>query len=77
MASKQSFEKALEKLEKIVETLDSGELPLEKALQKFEEGMALSRLCEQKLNEIEKKITVLNRNSQGEIIETALNDEEE
>ena len=77
MASKQSFEKALEKLEKIVETLDSGELPLEKALQKFEEGMALSRLCEQKLNEIEKKITILNRNSQGEIIETALNDQEE
>ena len=56
MAPKQSFEKALEKLEKIVETLDSGELPLEKALEKFEEGMALSKLCEQKLDEIEKKL---------------------
>jgi len=77
MAPKQNFEKALEKLEKIVETLDSGELPLEKALEKFEEGMALSRLCEQKLEEIEKKITVLNRNARGGVEETVLRDEEE
>jgi len=77
MAPKQNFEKALEKLEKIVETLDSGELPLEKALEKFEEGMALSRLCGQKLEEIEKKITVLSRNARGGVEETALSDEEE
>lgn len=76
MAPKQTFEKTLEKLEKIVETLDSGELPLEKALEKFEEGMALSKLCEQKLNEIEKKITVLNRESNGEITETSMSDDE-
>jgi len=77
MAPKQNFEKALEKLEKIVETLDSGELPLEKALEKFEEGMALSRLCEQKLEEIEKKITVLSRNARGGVEETVPSDEEE
>ena len=76
MAPKQTFEKMLEKLEKIVETLDSGELPLEKALEKFEEGMALSKLCEQKLNEIEKKITVLSRRSDGEISERTLTDDE-
>lgn len=76
MAPKQSFEKALEKLEKIVETLDSGDLPLEKALEKFEEGMALSKLCEQKLDEIEKKITVLSRDAHGEITETLLSDDE-
>lgn len=76
MAPKQTFEKTLEKLEKIVETLDSGELPLEKALEKFEEGMALSKLCEQKLNEIEKKITVLSRSSNGEITETQMSDDE-
>ncbi len=76
MAPKQTFEKSLEKLEKIVETLDSGELPLEKALGKFEEGMALSKLCEQKLDEIEKKITVLSRKSNGEITETILADDE-
>jgi len=77
MAPKQNFEKVLEKLEKIVETLDSGELPLEKALEKFEEGMALSRLCEQKLEEIEKKITVLSRNARGGVEEAVLSDEEE
>ena len=76
MAPKQTFEKMLEKLEKIVEILDSGELPLEKALEKFEEGMALSRLCEQKLDGIEKKITVLSRKSDGTITETPLSEDE-
>lgn len=76
MAPKQTFEKKLEKLEKIVEILDSGELPLEKALDMYEEGMALSRLCEQKLEEIQKKITLLSRDPDGTINETPMSDNE-
>jgi exodeoxyribonuclease VII small subunit len=76
MAPKQSFEKTMERLEKIVEILDSGELSLEKALEKFEEGMALSRLCEQKLDEIQKKITLLSRTPDGKVTETPLSEDE-
>ncbi len=75
MAPKQTFEKTLEKLEKIVDILDSGELPLEKALEKYEEGMALSRRCEQKLDEIQKKITLLSRTPDGIITETPMSDD--
>ncbi len=50
------FEDALEKLEAIVAELEAGELPLQEALDKFEKGMALKKLCEQKLTEAEARI---------------------
>lgn len=53
------FEEAMEKLKKITEQLEQGELPLEETLQKFEEGMKLIDFCEKKLDETEKKIKVL------------------
>lgn len=59
------FEKALEKLEKIVEALESGELSLDDALKKYEEGVKLSRACSKKLNETEKKIEILTRSLNG------------
>ena len=59
--AKKSFEQAMEQLEKIVEELEAGDLPLEKAMQKFEEGMELSRFCTRKLDETEKKINLLLR----------------
>ncbi len=65
-----TFEKALEKLEGIVQELESGDLPLEKALKKFEEGVQLSNLCSGKLDETEKKITVLLEDGQGGFAET-------
>ena len=55
------FEKALERLEKIVEDLESGNIPLEDALKKYEEGVKLSRLCTQKLSQAESKIEILTR----------------
>lgn|SRR3989338_7551728 len=55
------FEKALERLEKIVEDLESGNMPLEDALKKYEEGVKLSRLCAQKLAQTESKIEVLTQ----------------
>lgn len=55
------FEKALERLEKIVEDLESGTLTLEEALKRYEEGVKLSRLCTQKLAQAENKIEVLTK----------------
>lgn len=59
------FEKALERLEKIVEDLESGNMPLEDALKKYEEGVKLSRLLNQKLTQAESKIEVLTRTLNG------------
>jgi len=68
--TKLSFEKALERLETIVQEMESGELSLENALKKFEEGVRLSQLCTQKLNETEKKISLLMEQSDGSLAET-------
>ncbi|MCB2167802.1 MAG: exodeoxyribonuclease VII small subunit [Deltaproteobacteria bacterium] len=57
--AKKTFEQSLSALEKIVDELESGDLPLEKALKKFDEGMALSRQCSRMLDETEKKVTQL------------------
>ena len=62
------FEDALEKLETIVEELESGDLNLDEAIKKYEEGMSLSKLCYKKLNEIQKKIEVLVKDSSGRLI---------
>ncbi len=63
------FEDALNKLERIVNDLEDGELKLDDAIKKYEEGMKLSRLCSKKLNEIKKRIEVLVKDSTGNIVE--------
>ena len=65
MSEETKFEKALERLEKIVEELEAGDLPLEDALKKYEEGVKLSRLCSEKLGQAEKKIQVLTKTLNG------------
>ena len=55
------FEKALDQLEKIVTDLESGDLALDEALKRYEEGVKLSRACTKKLSEAEKKIETLTR----------------
>jgi exodeoxyribonuclease VII small subunit len=57
--SEPSFESALERLEAIVERLESGELPLEEALAAFEEGVGLSRRCTAELEAAERRIELL------------------
>lgn len=57
----QNFEKALERLEVLVGEMESGTLSLEKTMACFEEGTALVRFCNQKLNEVEKKIEILSK----------------
>ncbi len=61
-----SFEQALSELEKIVQRLEKGELPLEESLRLYEEGIRLSRLCHGKLEEAEGRIEVLLKDSRGE-----------
>lgn len=48
---KQTFEKSIQQLEEIVQELESGDLPLEKAIHRFEEGMNLSKRCSKMLDE--------------------------
>jgi exodeoxyribonuclease VII small subunit len=73
--AKPSFETALQKLEKLVQELESGEPSLEKALKKFEEGMQLAQYCSQKLDETEKRITQLLDDAEGERLENPFADD--
>jgi len=54
-----TFEQALERLEKIVETMEGGKLPLDTCMQQFEEGTRLASLCLKQLEETEKKVELL------------------
>ena len=64
-----TFEKAMKKLEEIVQALEGQEMPLENALKKFEEGIEISKFCSKKLEETEKKITILLADRQGKATE--------
>ncbi len=72
-----SFEEAMSKLEEIVQELENGDLPLEQAMKKFEEGIQLSKFCSGKLDETERKITILLRDQDGQTIENPFSDEAE
>jgi len=61
----QNFESSLEELERIVRELERGDLPLEKSLELFEQGVKLSRACQERLNEAERRIEILTRDNQG------------
>jgi exodeoxyribonuclease VII small subunit len=60
------FEKAFQQLESIVKRLESEELPLDESLRLFEEGIALSRFCNQKLEEVEKKVELILADAKGQ-----------
>ena len=61
------FEDALKKLEGVVEAMESGDLPLETLLAKYEEGTKLAQICQTKLAEAELKIQQLEKDAEGEI----------
>lgn len=80
MASKNSnkqnnvcFEEALGKLEVIVKQLETGELPLEEALDKFSQGIAHAKLCFERLSAAEAQIDKILRQEQGQLVEQPLN----
>ena len=64
MAGKK-FEEAMQRLEEIVQGLDSGELSLEDSLKAFEEGMKLVKFCSNKLEEAEQKVSILVKENSG------------
>lgn len=57
-----NFEKSLDQLNKLVEKMEQGDLPLEKSLQYFEQGVALIRNCQKALTEAEQKVEILMQN---------------
>lgn len=66
MAEKnQTFEASLQELEKIVRRLEEGDLPLEESLKLFETGVRLSRECQERLNQAERRIEVLLQDEEG------------
>jgi exodeoxyribonuclease VII small subunit len=68
MTAKKSFnlEKSLADLEGLVDELESGDLPLDKAMKKFEEGIKLTRNCQAALREAEQKVEVLMKSAGGD-----------
>ena len=60
-----SFEECLQSLEKVVERIEGGELSLEDSLATFEEGVRLVRSCNRKLSDVERRIEVLTKDSDG------------
>ena len=70
--AKEKFEDALSKLEKIVSKLEEEEISLEESLKFFEEGIRLSRFCNQKLDEVEKRVEILLKDKEGAFKSRAL-----
>ena|SRR5215212_2526071 len=60
-----SFETAMDRLEKIVEQMESGQLPLEDLIVRYEEGMNLVKVCQERLASAEQKIEIIARNNSG------------
>ncbi|HEX8352803.1 MAG TPA: exodeoxyribonuclease VII small subunit [Pyrinomonadaceae bacterium] len=67
-AAATNFEAQLASLERIVRELERGDLPLEQSLELFEQGVKLSRECQERLNEAERRIEVLLRGGDGSTI---------
>ncbi len=61
-----NLEKSLADLEALVEELENGDLPLDKAMKKFEEGIKLTRGCQAALKEAEQKVEILLQSAGGE-----------
>lgn len=68
--AKENFEEALKKLEGIIRKMESGELPLEESLKAFEEGIKLTRFCEKKLDEAQRRVEILTKESGGIVLQS-------
>ncbi|MDQ3666476.1 MAG: exodeoxyribonuclease VII small subunit [Acidobacteriota bacterium] len=72
-----TFEASLEALEQIVRELEQGDLPLEKSLELFEQGIRLSRECQERLSQAERRIEILLRDNQGRPVVAPFEDPQE
>lgn len=68
-----TFESAMARLEQIVNQLESGRATLDESLKLYEEGIALVRLCSDRLDKAEQKIKIIRNNSNGELSEEDFN----
>ena len=73
--AKQTFESAVKRLESIVHELENGDLGLDEALKKFQEGFKLSKFCSNKLDETEKKVSMLLKDEEGKVQARPFQDE--
>lgn len=71
-----SFEKNLERLDSIVRQLEDADLPLEKALQLYEEGMKLSEVCHKQLQAAEGRVQILMKKTGGKVVPEPFEPEE-
>lgn len=70
MAKKErSFEEAINELESIVDKLEKGELPLDESIEIFQKGIELSKFCSKRLDEVERRISILIEDEDGQIKE--------
>ncbi len=77
MKKNMKFDTAIRELERIVKDLESQEMPLEKALAAFEQGVKLTRHCNKLLEEAEQKVELLTRDPDtGEVVKTSWNGDE-
>jgi exodeoxyribonuclease VII small subunit len=72
-----TFEKNLERLDAIVHQLEDADLPLEKALQLYEEGMKLSEVCQRQLQEAEGRVQILMKRAGGKVVAEPFEDKDE
>lgn len=72
MAEKKTFEELLQELGDTVRKLDNGQTPLDEAMELFEKGVKLTKECNKILDTAEKKVSLLLKNSEGEITETKM-----
>ena len=71
-APEANFEQAMKRLEAIVEQMESGELPLEGLIVRYEEGMKLVKVCQERLASAEQRIEIITRNSAGTPVVTKI-----
>ena len=76
-APTRSFESSLAELEKVVRELERGDLPLERSLELFEQGVSLSRECQARLDQAERRIELLLRDGEGRPLVASFETEEE
>lgn len=69
ISTEKSFEEAINELEQIVSRLEKGDISLEESITNFQQGIELSRYCSSKLDEAEKKISILLQDENGKLVE--------
>ena len=74
--SEEKFEESMQRLEKIVQNMEGGELSLEESLKDFGEGMKLVKLCSKRLEEAEKKVSILIEEGRGTFVQAPFELEE-